>query len=85
MKKIDFGIFFTGYDTYVSFVIYKMANGKYKCYKNLSNNSDIYDKYKWCYDSVKVREKKLTSSGRQGINRIFYSYKDSIKWVWDNR
>lgn len=86
MKKRDFGILWAGYGTYVSFVIYEMTNGKYKCYKNLNHDSNLWDKYRRIYyGSEKVREQKLTTSGRQGIDKIFNDYRDALEWVWGKR
>lgn len=85
MKKRTFGIRWAGYGTYISFVIYEMKNGKYKCYKNLNHDSELYDNYKKIYGSEKIREKKLTNSGRQGIIKLFDNYREAFNWVWNNR
>lgn len=85
MRKQNYGIQWAGYGTYLSFVIYEMANGKYKCFKNLHHNSEMYDDYKCTYGSPLVRERVLTRSAREGIDKVFDTYRDAREWARHSR
>lgn len=82
MRKQDFGIQWSGYGTYTSYVIYEMANGKYKCWKCRHHWSEIYDEYRADFDgNSAMRERVITKSAREGINKDFANYREAREWV----
>lgn len=86
MTKRDYGILWAGYGTYISYAIYEMANGKYKCWKCRHHWSDIYDKYRSDFDgNSAMRERVITKSARDGIDKVLNNYREAIEWARNNR
>lgn len=82
MRKQDYGIQWAGLRTYISFAIYEMANGKYKCFKHLHHNNEMYYHCEvFPSFSAIVCERVITKSAREGIDKVFDTYREARGWV----